>query len=167
VYLPPVVTKSIFHINSEIVHTGTTAETTVYNSSPNLVGIIQANDHIDFWVVVSATNSAGAKNLRFYISDNQTTLVNQVLIGHASAGVGWANSTLVGRYLKMITINSNLHHNPATFLNLNNRYVQALPILSNNIDFSTGAKYLIITAQLGVGTESMTINEGYSQIFRP
>jgi hypothetical protein len=168
VYLPPVVTKSIFHINSEIVHTGTTAETIVYNSSPNLVGIIQANDHIDFWVSVSGSNTAGAKDLKFYISDSQSSLSNEVMIGHARAGTGWANSALVGRYLKMITINSNLHHNPATFLNLNNRYATALPILSNNIDFSTGAKYLIMTATcFSAGTDVITIHEGYSQNFRP
>lgn len=43
---------SPIHSSTTITHTGTLTETIIYNTSPNLVGILQSRDHLDLQAIV-------------------------------------------------------------------------------------------------------------------
>lgn len=164
---------SPFNISAPITHTGTTDETIVYNTSPNLVGIILADDYFQFETTMNATNSVSQKTLSFYISDSPTSLLNETLIGAASVGTGWgANPAVrVARFLKMKgTLSTNTYlNNSVTSMNINNFYAQSSsPInTAGTINFSATAKYFVVTLKLADAAAIVEILEGHSHISRP
>lgn len=164
--------KSPFTISSQIILTGTTVETILYDQSPNFVGLIQENDYFEFELMVQATNNANSKRISWYISDNQNSLVNEVLIGRHTATTGWGSPAIkLQRFLKMNgALNSNTYlDNTSSSTNLNNFYTSSTSVIKTDgvIDFSSGTKYLIVTGILNNALDELKIFYGNSCLTRP
>lgn len=159
-----------FYVSSTISHTGTTSPT-VIASSINLVGVLQAHDYLLFEVFVNATNNANNKFVRWYISESNNSLVNEVLVGAHLASTGWGSNPAVvlSRFLKMkSTLNGNIYLNNSVVLsNQNNPYAQSGSPMqtAGAIDFAgPTAKYLVLVAELASALDTINIYEGHSTI---
>lgn len=160
-FVEPKTVKSLFSINATLSHTGSTIETIMYNSSPNLKNLFQANDSWFFEVMIQATNSTGTKDVRFYISDSQTSLLNQVLIGRMTATTSAATNQHIPKAMWFRgAVNSQI-----VTQNASGGFSQTAQV-ATSIDFTTD-KYLIITGHLNTGTETLSILQGWSIIHRP
>lgn len=159
-----------FYVSSTISHTGTTSPT-VIASSINLVGVLQAHDYLLFEVFVNATNNVNNKIVRWYISESNNSLVNEVLVGAHLASTGWGSNPAVvlSRFLKMkSTLNGNIYLNNSVVLsNQNNSYAQSGSPMqtAGAIDFAgPTAKYLLLVAELASAGDTINIYEGHSTI---
>jgi hypothetical protein len=152
---------SPFESASVISHTGTTAETVVYTSSPDLVGKLISGDMLMIAGGIQATNNANAKTLRFYISDSQSSLSNEVLIGTVLGTTNLVNTLAFDKLLCMTSISTQ-----NVILGTGNTTATGASMGTTAIDFSSGSKYLVATLQLASGTDTVKIQFGRSTIHR-
>lgn len=146
---------------SVISLTGTTAETLIYTSSPNLVGKLLSGDMLMWAGAIQATNNANTKTIRFYISDAQSSLSNEVLIGTVTGTSAFVNTANFDKILTMTSISTqNVIAGTGTTTNT------GTTMGTTAIDFSTGSKYFIATLQLSSGTDTVKIQFGRSTIHR-
>lgn len=146
---------------SVISLTGTTAETLIYTSSPNLVGKLLSGDVLMWAGAIQATNNANTKTIRFYISDAQASLSNEVLIGTVTGTSAFVNTANFDKILTMTSISTqNVIAGTGTTTNT------GTTMGTTAIDFSTGTKYFIATLQLSSGTDTVKIQFGRSTIHR-
>lgn len=150
-------------MNTAIVQTltGTTAETVIPITCPNLVGVLQAGHVLNLIAGVQATNSGDTKIVRFYISDKQDALLNEVLIGTGQGTTVFINTGTITKLMAMTSISTqNIVLGTALT-------TQGGPTMgTTSIDFSTGTKYIVITFELANSANTMKLQWSYSQINR-
>ncbi len=152
---------SLFNVTSTLPNTGSTTENIIYNVSPNLNGVFSANDTWILDFMVQASNNANNKDIRFYISDAQASLSNQVLIGRMTVTTSAAtNQSGTKAVWFRGAVNSQLVTQAA-----NGGFSQVAQV-STTINFATD-KYLVITAQCANAADTLSLLQGWSRIHRP
>lgn len=141
--------------------TGTTNETVMPIACPNLVGVLLSGHVLNLSLGLQATNNANAKTLRFYISDAQDALTNEVLIGSTVGTNAFVNTALVEKLMSMTSISTQNIISGTT-----STTATGATIGTASIDFSSGTKYIVVTFQLATGTDTMKLQFAFSQINR-
>jgi hypothetical protein len=147
--------------NVNVSLTGTTTET-ILDSSLITAGTIEANDRIIINVRALPTGISGSKTLKVYANDS-LTLTGATLIATYTFTT---TSTLFVR--NIVFKNSVSSQNVITTSSIASD-VQSSFTSGNfstlNINFATN-KYIILSGQLTVGTDTITINDSYLTLVR-
>ena len=143
-------------------HTGITAETIMPIDCPNLVGVLATGDILNLMLYLQATNSANLKTVKFYISDSKDVLLNEVLIGTGTGTNQFINTARIEKIMLMTSLTTQLVVSGTT----TGIAGWGIVMTGLSIDFSSGTKYLCITYQLAVGSETMKLQFAFSQINR-
>lgn len=157
----PTFTPMPFKQNVSITHTGTTANT-IIGSYLIPAGTFQANDFFRFVAVMTATNNANVKNIRFYLNSS-ISLTGATLIATrlltSSAGVAMARDLVFKNSLtsQEIVIVTNSVGDNETSTNVG--------LTSLSVNFGAN-QYFIVAVELANSADSVVLSSLRTNIFR-
>lgn len=153
---------SPLNITTAQTHTGSTAEVIMPIDCPNLVGVLISGDILNLMLYLQATNNANVKTVKFYISDSQDVLLNEVLIGTGVGTTGFINTARIEKIMLMTSLTTQLVVSGTT----TGIAGWGSVMTGLSIDFSSGTKYLCVTFQLASSSDTMKLQFAFSQINR-
>ncbi len=149
-------------LNTSISHSGSTSEDKIF-SILIPANTFQADDYLEFFSTINSTNNANAKTVRAYFntSDNLsgspilwgTRILAQAATQPFGRGMFFKNSKTSQQTLVGTTLNASIDYTGTTGT-----------AATLSIDFTID-QYFIISGQLAVGTDTITIN-GITSLIR-
>lgn len=152
---------SPLNIAAVLQHTGDTNETVITTTGKDMVGKLVSGDVVSFNFGIQASNNANAKTFRIYVSDSPSSLLNQTLIATATTNAGAINTIESFKYMNLTSLTTQM-----VISGTGTNAATGPSMGTTSIDFSTGNKYIVVTIQLAVGTDTAKLQWFRSQVNR-